>query len=110
MQLDLTKFQDTLKSKPAMILQMQFNPELSQLLLMPPIGQLTEVEFSATVEQVLTMVLLSLELKMETGGSRTAGEEVGENLDSSDLQLETPVVFATWQYSHSLDLNIIIII
>jgi hypothetical protein len=62
---------------------------------MLPTGLPTDPEFSPTVDHPLTTPSSWSELMLaEPGRSRTPGEPDGERVDSSDSQLETPVVSA----------------
>ena len=90
----------------ALVLPVNLTTAPSQLLLTPPTGAPTEVEFLATAEPASTMLSLPSVLLAVTGKSRTLGEQDGENLVLSDYQeLETPVEFAPTQPYTQIDLT-----
>ena len=67
---------------------------LFQSPLTPLSGAATDPESSTPVEPASTMQFFWSELLVETGKSRTLGEQDGEKQDTSDLPLETLVEFA----------------
>lgn len=100
-----SRSQDTLTSRTATLWPQPLPEDQSQLPLMPPTGQDTSQEFSATVPPDLTTVSFWSELQINTGKSRTLGEPHGEKVDSSDSAEETPAVSVTSPHTQTNDLN-----
>lgn len=92
---DPSKSEDSLILRPATTSPQPSLEDLSQLLLMPPTGHPTGAEFSTTARLPLTTVFCSSVSVINTGGSRTHGEPLGESKDSSDLLEEIPAVSVT---------------
>jgi hypothetical protein len=91
---ELRKLPDSLMFRDVITFSMLSQADPFQLPLMLQFGPPTEVESLATAEPLLTMESSSLESLIPTGESKTVGEQVGENQDSSDLTEEIPVLSA----------------
>jgi len=91
----MLKNQDSWKRLALIWLMLSLNNPY-QLVLMPNNGNSTLEVSSQIVKRLWIMVSLpSVMILNKTGSSRTLGEQVGENKDSSDLRKEILVVFAT---------------
>lgn len=93
--LDPSRFQDSLMLKAAVVWPVLLSKDQSQLPLMPPTGLHTKQESSTTVQPDLTTESFWSESQINTGKSRTHGDQDGDKADSSISLEETPVVSAT---------------